>query len=180
MTFTRITSHSLHLQHWWAWYYSMALYASIFAFLVFLLQHWLTTMHGTDTMPYASCAGLHDHLHSKLIFCQVFIAHGAFYLVTSRRHTSDPQLGWYLVAWTMLITLSAIHVLAIFPFKGKSSATPLTTVFPHLYIVWCHTFPNSFSNISQCTQHALGQAWLVIWLVTLPGTQVRQFVFLEL
>ena len=46
---------------WWAPYHGMALYASIFTFLVFPLWCWLTMMHGTDTMPYASCMSLHNH-----------------------------------------------------------------------------------------------------------------------
>ena len=41
-------------------------------------------------------------------------------------------------------------------------------------------FLSSFSNISQHTQHTLGQAQLVIGLVTLPSMQVRLLVILEL
>ena len=43
-------------------------YGSIFAFLVFLLQCWLTMMHGINAMPYASCANLCDCLCSMLNF----------------------------------------------------------------------------------------------------------------
>ena len=87
-----------------------------------------------------------------------------------------PILG---AAWTMLIVPSATHVLVIFPFKGESSTVPLI-IFPCLYIVFCHMFLSSFSNISQHTQHTLGQAQLVIRLIVPPSMQVRQLVILEL
>ena len=53
---------------WWAWYHGMALYASIFAFLVFPLWWWFTMMHGTNATPYTSCASLCDCSCSMLNF----------------------------------------------------------------------------------------------------------------
>ena len=75
---------------WWAPYHGMALYASIFTFLVFPLWCWLTMMHGTDTMPYASCMSLHNHSCSMLDFS---LSLYCIYSVTPRRWTSDLWLG---------------------------------------------------------------------------------------
>ena len=79
----------------------------------------------------------------------------------------------------MLIAPSTTHVSVILPFKGESSTVPLI-IFPCSYIVCCHMFPNSLSNVSQHTQCALGQAQPVIGLIMPPGTQVRQLVILQL
>ena len=72
-----------------------------------------------------------------------------------------------------------MHVSAISPFKGKSSTTSLI-IFPCLYIVFCHMFPNNFLNVSQHTQHTLGWAQPVIGLIMPSGTQLRELVVLEL
>ena len=100
------------------------------------------------------CNTLHN-LHEPLLslalythfFIKVFIACGAFYLVMPRRQTSDPQLSHSLADWTMLITLSAAHVSAIFPFKGKFNTASLIAS-PCLYIVMHYMFKHSFSHIS--------------------------------
>ena len=72
----------------------------------------------------------------------------------------------------LIIALSTEHVSAIFPFKGKFNTTSLI-VSLHLCIVLCYTVQYIFSNISQHTQHVLGQARPVIGLNALPSTQVR-------
>ena len=84
------------LEHWWAWYHGMAQFASIFAFLVFLLWCWLTMMQSTNMMPYMSCMSLHDHLHSKLDFSLSLYCLQCLYLVTPRRWKNDLWLGWSL------------------------------------------------------------------------------------
>ena len=76
------------------------------------------------------------------------------------------------VGWTTIIVSSATHVSVVLPFKGKSSTMPLI-VFLYWYTVFCHMFPSSFSTVSQHVWCGLGQAHLVIGLITPPSTQVR-------
>ena len=165
---------------WWAWYYSMASIAS--NFFIFSISALMLTYYDAQyqcNTSYKLCKPLWSLVLNAPFFTKFLLLTVPLFSNNSKMNkwlTAWPVLG---VAWTMLIAPSTMPVSVIFPFKGKSSISPLI-ISPCSYIVFCHMIPNSFSNISQHTRCTLGWAQLVIGLIMLPGMQVRRLVVLEL
>ena len=133
----------------------MTQFTSIFAFLVFPPQCWLTMMHSTNMMPHASCVSLHNHLCLMLDFSLSLYCSWCLYLVMPRRQTSDQWLGQSLGQPGQCLSCPLQHMSQSF-FLSKASLVQYLLSFSLVCILY---FVICFWAVSQTSANALSMAW---------------------
>ena len=136
-------------------YCGMTQFVYIFTFLAFLLQCWLTVMHGIYAMHHASCMSLCNHSHSMLKFLLSFYYLQCLYLVAPRRQTNNQQLSWSL-GWPGQCSLCPLQHMSQSFYLSMASLVqcPLSLFFVCiLYFVIC------FQAVSQTSTNTLGAPW---------------------